>query len=117
MEMTPKTKLIDKINNLFKEIDAIQVDLQNSLKQTTTDKQSVLTIGTKGETLRGLLNQFFNSIDILLTVLEGDLTELSGEVQTFYDQYTTLSKPLSEEDSPELKELKSQLMSMKYREN
>jgi hypothetical protein len=117
MEMQKmKTKLEERLVNLHDSMEELSESIQKNLPKKSekeVEKSVVLGIGNKAETLRGMLNQFINTMDIYLNIAGGVLSDLPENVIEFYSTYSELVKPISAEDSKEVKELKEQILKIK----
>ena len=108
-----KTKLIERINSIYKQIQASEEQLKKDLEAENIDRVNKLNLGTRGLKLQELNISLFNTIDIYLNVAEGCMCDFSDELNNYYSLYQDLLKPSSETDSEEIKKIKEAINSYK----
>lgn len=98
-----KTKLIDKINTIFSQIEDIDKQLTIGSKNGI-DKSIVPEMSTKLYKSLELNGRLFALIELFIE--EYTLTELPEVIQKYYEFAETIKKEVSDSDSDEMKQLK-----------
>lgn len=113
-----KIKLIEKIESIFDQIQLIENELnEKKVNFDSIEKMDKLELGTKVLKLQQLNTELFNSVDIFTDVLEGNMSELSDDLQNYITQIKELRSPISSEDSEDVKKFKELIKTFKNDKN
>lgn len=114
-----KSKVIAKITSTFADIKSLENELSGLFKSNNqnVDRSTKLDFGSRVLRIQALNKQLFDQIELFLDLELGVLDDLPQEISGYYSTVLELGKPVSEQDSEDIKKFKEFINNYKNTDN